>query len=139
MFLVERKSLNTLASNWTLDSTIAADTIARITARKGREYADVEFKAETLRTERLLAAYTRQMDRARIRVDTFNRAPLEMSAAVANILGEAVAARYINPNQFASNLPSVIGTSMDGLVQLMNSLQKSRDLHMSLITISTGC
>lgn len=136
--LLDRRNINVLAANWTLDSTIASDLLSRAQIKKAREYVDIDAQAEALRQEKIAQAYQRQVDRATVRVQAFGHAPLELQAAVAGILGEAVAARYINPNQFASNLPSVINSSVDGLVQLMNSLQRSREHHMNLDLQSFG-
>lgn len=126
MFLFERQKINELATKGTLDSFIATEAIARIEARKGRRFKEIENEAEELRMKLRTEAFERAFERQRVRLQGFQLLPVSFPQGLFPVLGELIDKRFLNPQQFLANLPNVLDTSMQGFRDLAGLIQTSR-------------
>lgn len=126
MFLVERRTLNDLALDSCLDSDVASDAIARLNAKKGRQFTEIENKAEELRFEWTMRAYDRAFERQRIRIQGLQLLPVSFPGGLFPVLGELIDKRFLNPQNFINALPNVLQTAMGGFTDLAKLIQESR-------------
>jgi hypothetical protein len=74
MFEIGTQALNVLIARGILLSDPGAESIARIQARKGRQYTEIDAKAEQLRADLLNAAYNRALEKGKQFTDIDSRA-----------------------------------------------------------------
>lgn len=126
MIETERVDINTLATRGVLDSEIAATTISRANAKKGRLYIEIENKAEELRQALKNDAYGRAFERAKVRISAMSLLPLELPAGIYSLLGDVIARQYLDPNAFIGNLPNILGVAANGFGDIGRLLQQGR-------------
>lgn len=127
MIETERVDINTLATRGVLDSEIAATTIARANAKKGRLYIEIDNKAEELRQQLKNDAYERAFKRTDARIRAMSLLPLELPPGVIGLLGDVIAKQYLDPNAFVGNLPNILATAAGGFGDIARLLQQGRN------------
>ena len=126
MVSLDRELLNSLATRGVLDSEIAATAIARANAKKGRQYTEIENKAEELRQTLKNDAYERAFKRAEARIRAMQLLPLELPPGILGLLGDVIAKQYLDPNAFVGNLPNLLATAAGGFGDIARLLQQGR-------------
>lgn len=126
MIISERRDLNELATRGVLDSEIAATTITRANAKKGRLYIEIENKAEELRQTLKNDAYERAFKRTDARIRAMSLLPLELPPGIIGLLGDVIARQYLDPNAFIGNLPNILATAAGGFGDTARLLQQMR-------------
>jgi hypothetical protein len=126
LFLVERRNLNDLALDGVLDSSIASEAISRISARKGRQFIEIENQAEELKRKLTNDAFERQYEKQRIRISALTNAPYNLPPAAFGILGSLFDKIFPDPNSFLSALPNLLSTAAKGYDDLLAYWTKVR-------------
>lgn len=126
MFMLERRTINELETIGMLDSSVAADLLSRISARKARRYIEIDEKAEQLRFEYLRDAWNRSIERVRVRIQALGLLPLSLPSQLYTVLGDLVASRILDPRSFVTNFPNILATGVGALTNLAEMLQRNR-------------
>ncbi len=126
MFVIERRELNSLAMNSTLDSEIGATAISRINARKGRLYTEIDNQAEVLRQEKIEAAYERAFERQKTRIASMSLLPTQLPDGLIGILKGIILIQFIDPSAFIAQLPGILGFATDGFKSVAGMYQEDR-------------
>jgi len=140
MFELERRSVNTMISDGVLDFDIGAELSSRITARKGRQYTEIDNKAEELREQLLQNRWQRLIDEQRTKLQAgqlLKGNMIELPTALYDLLGDLARRRFVNTDTFANALPNILNSAVLGLSNLKESTQRDR-LHSVETQLASG-
>lgn len=126
---LDRKTINELDFDGTLDSSIAAEVIARAQQDKARDYLEVEYKGEELRIEWTNEAFDRAIERMKTKISAAALLPVDLirlPSALYDLLGDLMRRRFFDRNTFLNNYPNMIAEGFNGLEAVARLRQNDR-------------
>ncbi|HEC64974.1 MAG TPA: hypothetical protein ENI23_06765 [bacterium] len=129
MVELERQSMNQLDIDGVLDSDIGSEVLARVLAKKGRQYKEIEFQAEEIRMKWSNDAFDRAIQRERTKIQAGSLLPVELlkiPSEFYRLMGDLVNKRFLDRNQFINTYPSMLTSCVASLESVARLRQGDR-------------
>ena len=126
---IERQTINQLDIDGVFDTDIGAEVLARVLAKKGRQYKEIEFQAEEIRMKWSNDAFDRAIQRERTKIQAGSLLPvdlLKMPSEFYRLLGDLVNKRFLDRNQFLSAYPTMLTNCVSSLEAVAHLRQTDR-------------